>query len=418
MPESREMYDQTHEFRPTQPNERIFAIDAVRGVAIFGILVVNMIYFAWPFHAEVVGIELWSSTADLIAETAIRFFAEGKFITMFSLLFGLGFSMLITRAEKRGARVAPLFVRRLLVLLLIGLVHTLFIWVHDVLVYFALTGFILLLFRNREPRTLLRWAALFLAVPIVVAIVLAALAAVAAASPEAAAQMEAGIAEQRAMFERLYEQAFATYSTGTFAEVTVQRLADFSLEFIGGFIGSNLFLIAAMFLLGTWFGRQAMFSDVEGNIDRWRRLFRTALPIGVIASLVYTWASLAAEPLDLSWPFALRTAGMFIGGPALSLTYVATIVLASRREHVRRLLQPVANVGRFALSNYLLQSVICTTLFYGYGFGLMGRVGPAVGLAITVAIYALQLLLSSLWVRRFRYGPAELLWRRLTYRAV
>ncbi len=404
--------------RPTQPGERIFAIDAVRGVAIFGILVVNMMYFAWPFHAEVAGIELWSSTGDRIAEAAIRFFAEGKFITMFSLLFGLGFSMLITRAEARGARVAPLFVRRLLVLLLIGLVHTLFFWVHDVLVYFALTGFILLLFRNREPRTVLRWAAVFLAVPIVVTTALAALGVLAARSPEAAAQMEAGVAEQRALFAQLYEQAFATYSTGTFAEVTVQRLADFGLEFVGGFVGSSLFLIASMFLIGTWFGRESMFSNVDGNIERWRRLLRVALPVGAVASLAFAWVSLATEPTELSWPLALRTAGMFIGGPALCLSYVAAIVLASRHEFFRRLLQPVANVGRFALSNYLMHSVICTTLFYGYGFGLMGHVGPALGLALTAAIYVLQLVISSLWVRRFRYGPAELLWRRLTYRVV
>ena len=109
---------------------------------------------------------------------------------------------------------------------------------------------------------------------------------------------------------------------------------------------------------------------------------------------------------------------MFIAGPALCLAYVAAIVRACRSERVRRLLAPVAAVGRNALSNYLLQSVICTTLFYGYGFGLFGSIGPAVGLLLTIGIYVVQMIVSTYYIRRFRYGPAELLWRKLTYRAV
>lgn len=404
--------------KPVQAKERIFEIDAVRGLAIFGILVVNMIYFSWPFYGELAGMELWDTTADRLVEAGIRFFAGGKFITMFSLLFGLGFSMFISRAQEKGRPVVPLFTRRLLVLLLIGLVHTVFLWVHDVLVYFALTGFILLVFRRRESRTLLVWAAVFLAVPIVVTLAGISLGAFVQASPEAAAGMEGELEAQRARFEQLYEQAFAAYSSGTFLEVTRQRLVDFGVEFFGGFLGSSLFLIAPMFLTGLWFGRSNMFRDAAAHVDSWHRLLRTAAPIGIAGSLLFVWAHTTGDALTLSWKSLALVVGTYAGAPALSLTYVALVVLTVRTRFGRRAFEPVACVGRLALSNYLFQSLICTTLFYGYGFGLFGEIGPAVGLVLTVGIYVVQLFLSSLYLQRFRYGPAEFVWRKLTYRAV
>ncbi|TVQ27485.1 MAG: DUF418 domain-containing protein [Spirochaetaceae bacterium] len=405
--------------RPTQPNERVFAIDAVRGTAILGILVVNMMFFAWPFYKILtVGSFSGAGTIDRIAELAIWFFAESKFITMFSLLFGFGFSMLMVRAEKAGRSPARLFSRRLFVLLLIGLVHTILFWIHDVLVYFALTGFLLLLFRNRTNRTLLRWAVVFLALPVLFALIMTTLNTVVWTSPEAVAEFESGVTAQREMFEDFYAQAMTVYSSGTFLEITTQRVFDFIMEFIGGFLAGSVFLIMAMFLIGTVIGRRGMLQNPSAHLDSWRKLLRTAAPIGIIGSAVYTWAHAMTVPLALNWPSFFQTLGVYVGGPALSLAYVACIVLFVQSESGKRLFTPVAAVGRYALSNYLFQSVVCTTLFYGYGFGLFGQVRPALGLLLTLVIFSIQMGLSMLLVRRFRYGPAEWVWRKLTYQAL
>ena len=404
--------------RPTQPNERLFHVDALRGVAIFGILVVNMMYFAWPFYYELADIEIWSGTGNTIAQAVIWFFAESNFITMFSLLFGFGFFMLIRRAEARGQNVRSLFARRLLVLLGIGLVHTLFFWVHDVLVYFALVGFLLMLFRNKAPRSLTKWAVASLTVPILFLLVSGGLGALARTSPEGAAEMQAALGEQRELFTAMYDQAFDVYRSGSFAEITMQRTTDFVVEFVGGFLASSLFLIFAMFLTGLQFGKRGMLSDPDAHVETWKSILRWGMIVGVPTSALFTYTGFIGSSIDLGWAGMLHGTLVYVAGPALCLAYVAAIVLACRRERVRRLLAPVAAVGRNALSNYLLQSVVCTTIFYGYGFGLFGTIGPATGLFLTIGIYAVQMIISTYYIRHFRYGPAELVWRKLTYRTV
>ena len=161
-----------------------------------------------------------------------------------------------------------------------------------------------------------------------------------------------------------------------------------------------------------------MLQDPAAHLESWRKLLRSAAPVGIVGSAVYTWAHATGSRLALDWPAFFQSAGIYIGGPALSLTYVACIVLFVQSESGKRLLTPVAAVGRYALSNYLFQSVVCTTLFYGYGFGLFGRVRPALGLLLTIGIFWIQMGLSMLLARRFRYGPAEWVWRKLTYRTL
>jgi len=151
---------------PVPPAQRIEVVDILRGFAIFGILVVNMGFFAGPLLEAASGFPSWTSPADRIASTLITFLATGKFFTLFSTLFGLGLAIQMQRAEAKGVPIAPLNIRRLLVLLVIGIVHATLLWYGDILTYYALLGFVLLLFRDAEPRTLLRWAAILIALPI------------------------------------------------------------------------------------------------------------------------------------------------------------------------------------------------------------------------------------------------------------
>ncbi len=401
---------------PTAASERLIHIDVIRGFAVLGILTVNMMYFAWPAYHELVGIELSRSRADHLVENAVRLLAEGKFLTMFSLLFGVGVVMLLERAEAAGADARRLLVRRMVVLLGIGLIHTVFVWVHDVLVYFALIGFVLLLFRDTPAEELPRWIAVVLLLPVVGTLAIAGINTFTGRTAAGAAELQATVADQQAWFGELYKRAFEAYARGSYLQVTAQRLFDFAIEFVGGFLMSSFFLILAMFLTGLYIGRRGLLRDASSRLDWWKRTLKRAAPVGLLGSLLLTYGHWTGEPVARSWPLVMRAVGTFVGAPALCLVYVSALVLLMHRPLARSLLTPLAPVGRMALSNYLLQSLICTTVFYGYGFGLFGRVGPAQGLVLTVVIFGMQIVLSNIWLRILPYGPAELLWRRLTYR--
>ena len=430
------------ELAPTRPEDRLATIDAMRGVALFGILVVNMMYFAWPHYAAPAGIVPWSMPIDRIADGLVTFLFRHKFISMFALLFGYGLSAGAHRADGKGLPAARVLARRLAVLAGFGIVHAVFLWAHDILLYFALAGFVFLIFLRCSQITLLRWAAGILAIPVAVGLALAALPVV---SAETAGLLGEHVAEERAAYASRYEAAFEVYATGDYAAVTRQRLVDIRGKLLGGYAPARLALIVPMVLIGAWLQRKGFPFEPDGRMFRpgrgpvqetaarsprepdrveaaatssagGRRWMVAAGVAAVALSVAYALANVWTDPLELSWGLAARTAGTYVAAPVLCLTYVSLIAAALRSPTLRRLSRPVVAAGRLSLSHYLTQSLICTTLFYGYGFGLFGRVGPAAGLALAAGIYAGQVLAGALLLRRARYGPAEYLWRRLTYR--
>lgn len=206
------------------------------------------------------------------------------------------------------------------------------------------------------------------------------------------------------------------YSEGSFGEIATRhaqllyrrRTSPYSYL-------SNLREEFPLLLLGFFAGRRRIFQNLPAQLPFIRKVLWWGLGLG----LVCTSVSLVAQELpNPALPFLTKQLGNLlwaIGGPALCFFYASAIVLLAQRETWKRRLAPLAAVGRMALSNYLSQTVICVTIFYHYGLGFYGKVGPAVGLALTMLIFALQILLSLWWVRRFRFGPAEWLWRTLTY---
>jgi uncharacterized protein len=320
----------------------------------------------------------------------------------------------MTRARSGGAAFAPVYRRRLLVLLLIGLAHAVLLWPGDILVLYALLGFPLLLFRERGPRTVLVWAAISLVVPLLLLAGVFGLLEAGRATPEVGAEIERQLAQARTEFHALTEQAIQVYRHGSFAEITAQRIQDL-LFFYSGilFFAPHVF---GMFLLGLYAGRRGLFHDLSAHRPFFTRVLRWGLVLGLVGSAAYTLGMEAADRVEPTGPLLLAVAGLTVGGPALSLAYAAGLTLLVQRAAWRRLLAPLAAAGRMALSNYLLQSLIATTIFYGYGLGLYGQTGPVQHLGLAVAIFFLvQLPLSAVWVRRFRFGPAEWLWRSLTY---
>lgn len=399
---------------PVDAQGRIEIVDVLRGFAIFGILVVNMGMFSAPVYQVVVEGELFRGAADRAAHWLIRFFAEGKFYSLFSFLFGLGFSIQMARAESRGASFLPLYLRRILVLLLIGFAHAFLIWFGDILVTYAVLGVLLPLFRRRTDRTLFVWVVVLMLLPTLLYGSLASLIGLAQTSPGAAEQIEQQFAASEAQNQERLDRALRVYATGSPSEIQAQRTADVLYMYsVAPF--RNLPNIVAMFLLGLWAGRRRVFEDPVARRELAMKLLLWGLPLAILGNLIYAVASEISNPSKPSWMGTLAKAGFAFGGPALCFVYVAAIALLFERERWRARLAPLAAVGRTALSNYLLQSIVCTTIFNAHGFGLYGKVGPALGLLLAVAIVSVQIPLSQWWLSAFRFGPAEWIWRTLTY---
>ena len=395
---------------PITPHERIQIVDILRGVALFGILLVNMAFFK---SAWVIGQSPASPSprmVDRLADQAIALFAEGKFFTLFSFLFGFGFAIQLVRAQQRGVDFVPRFIRRLLLLLLLGLAHALLLWHGDILVSYAVIGGILILFRKRSPRALLIWAAtLLIGMTLLIGglIGLVEWGRTVPGGPEqiALAEREASAGTARHLVEDL-----RVYGGGSYAEIIAYRARSLPMAYAVLLFQAPPIL--AMFLLGLYAGKRGILHDVAAHTTLLRRVRFWGVSLGLLLSLlvviVEARAGVFTSALAQVFNFSLA-------GPVLSMGYAATIVLLARRSGWQARLAPLGAAGRMALTNYLLQSLICTTIFYGYGLGLFDRVGAAAGIGLALVFYALQIPFSVWWLRHFRFGPVEWLWRSLTY---
>ncbi len=400
---------------PVAAGERVAILDVLRGFAVFGILVVNMALFFSPMHLQVLNEPAITGPLDGLAHKLILFFAQGKFYSLFSFLFGMGLAVQMERATARGRKVAGFFARRMFWLLLIGLAHAFLLWFGDILVLYSLMGFALLLFHKCKPRTLAIWAVILLAIPILFAAGQTALfTMVQAAAPDGLAPQLAGLQEFEADLRAGAAAAYEAYSSGSWGDVFAARAGEWFLIFPFTLI-NFAWIILALFVLGLRFGKLRFFHRLEDNLPAIRRWIGPLFAVGLVLNLLLV---LLAERIEGMTP-SLGTLGFstlfVIAPPILSAAYVATICLLWQRPGGRRALSLLAPVGRMALSNYLMHSVVFTTVAYSYGLGLYGEISYLEGIGLTVAMFALQIPLSAWWLGRFRFGPLEWLWRSLSY---
>ena len=399
---------------PVQQTERVQIVDILRGFALFGILLVNMALFSRPFQSLLFPADPSMPWYDRAAEWLIHFLAEGKFYAMFSLLFGLGMVLLMAarpgprwavRSALRAAPAGPIADRpgpRVL------------IWPGDILILYALLGFPLILFRKARPRTLLIWAVILIAIPLLFTAASTGFLALGRAALEGAAQIDQAFAQTEARYLQDIARANRVYPDGSFLEITAQRVYDYGSMGLTSFfvLGFN---VLAMFLVGAYFGKRRIFNDVPAHRPLFRKLLVVGLIVGLAGNALYATMIMSSARFEPAGSLALATVAQGIGAPLLSLAYISAICLLALRPAWHRLLRVLAPVGQMALTNYLLESIICTLIFYGYGLGLFGKMGPAVGIVLTVAIFLLLIPFSHWWMKRFRYGPAEWLWRSMTY---
>lgn len=378
---------------PTTSTERIQTVDALRGFALFGILLVNMLGYIWPIQ-HIADVYTWNNLLDKLAFGFIMIFANCKFFPIFSFLFGLGLFMLMERVEARNERFVPLYLRRMVMLLVFGLLHALLFWWGDILHIYAALGIPLLLFRKAKPRIILLFSFVSIAFVFFVAFV-------------ADSQPSNDVAMTQANMLAAAEQTIQVYRQGTLAEIMRQHLADFNFA-----LSSNtpvlMPFVFAMFLLGLYAGKRGFFKNIPFYLPLFRRVQAMGLGIGLTIEI------LLLLPLPDLLEIVCNIMGIF-SRPLLGLGYIATIVLLSQKDTWHTCLAPLAVVGRMALTNYLLQTLIMTTILYSYGLRLYAQIEPAIGLLLTVVIYALQIPFSQWWLSHFHFGPMEWLWRSLTY---
>ncbi|MBA7557393.1 hypothetical protein ES705_50148 [subsurface metagenome] len=289
----------------------------------------------------------------------------------------------------------------------------LLLWAGDILVFYALFGFILILFKNVSNRKIFKWAIWLTLVPTILISLMVTVFWLFSQIPEAKSAMAVGIQQGIDEMHQLVEQASAIYSGGTFSEIVSVRIEEYQALLPG-----ILFfypVVLGMFLLGVWAARKGVISNYIGNLPLFRKIFWWGLGIGIVTNTLYVIAFRHATMIIPSGWSLLATSMHTFGGVSFGLCYVSVIVLlfATRKSvGFKGLLAPV---GRMALTNYLLHSIICAFLFHSYGFGLFGKVQVWQGIVLTIVIFSAQILFSRWWLNHFQFGPLEWLWRCLTY---
>ncbi len=394
---------------PVTADERILTLDVLRGLALLGVIISNMRWFGGlVFRFPAYRPHLQEFSLDSVVYHAVGIFVVGKAIATLSFLFGLGFSIQLFRAGQRGVPFVSVYCRRLAVLLTLGIVHMVLLWYGDILTMYALFGFMLLWASRRSDRTVVISAGLLIVgLPIALGVATTIIN-LNDASPQLALGARGRVDANAA--------TLAVFQGGTYAQIVRENLAQ-ARQFYEGMQGLANLQYLGLFLTGLYVGRRRVFERVAEHAAALRRIATWGVAIGICCGgvdaiiMIVVGRRVAFSRPDL----ALLMYVLFIGTFVQAAGYVATVTLLLRRPFWQRWLSPFAAVGRMALTNYLMQTVVCLFVFYGFGLGLVGRTGPALDLLIALVLYAVQIVLSRFWLAHFRMGPMEWVWRSATY---
>lgn len=381
--------------KPTGVNERIISIDVMRGFALLGIFVVNMLFFHSPY-IYINPYTWFQNPSDYETFKMIDIFVQGSVYPLFSMLFGYGLAMQFLKSTANGGPFAKFAVRRLTVLLIIGCIHAFLIWAGDILITYALAGFVLILMIRLKPIWLLLISIFLFLIPHGLLYGLVYLGSL--VEPNAMI-IYTGIQE--------IEASIVAYGQGSWGDIFSQRLADWLYMSGNGLIViSMLFTIVPFLLLGAAAAKWKL-------IERARELkvyWMITVLVMLIVGTVIKWLPYLLEA-------NLFTMGIqdTFGGPLQAIAYAGIIALVCTIPFGAKILSPISKVGRMSMTTYLMQSIIATTIFYAYGFGLYGKIDLSTGTWMAIGIYAFQVVFAEIWFTKFKQGPVEMLWRKLTY---
>jgi len=415
---------------PISSQERIVCIDALRGVAVLGILVMNVYAFAMPFMAysnpllmggtDPLNMGVWFFT---------HIFFDQKFLSIFAILFGAGLIVMSGRAEAKGVSFGRIFYRRQFWLLVIGMVHAYIIWFGDILFHYALVGMIAYLFRNRSPKALIVIACLILPVALLASygggvyvddlrlrageIVL-----LQEQGTELSDEQEKTLEELEEMDsflspseEDLREDV--TAYKGRYADALAFRVPVAVMMQTQAIFAFSIWRVGGLMLIGMAFMKLGIVSG-ERSSSFYRKFALIGYGLG-LPIMIFSALNAHAHQFDELYMFRIGMLPNYIGSILVAFGHIGIVMLIVKVGVLQKTMARFAAVGRMAITNYLMHSIILTTVFYGYGLGLYAEV-PRIGqMGFVIAVIVLQLVLSPWWLNRYRFGPVEWLWRSQTY---
>lgn len=401
---------------PVQANQREIFMDVLRGFAILGIFIANLgSGFSWyREEAHLTGPYLlpgWDHKMGFLHHMLI----EGKFYSIFSLLFGWGIALQFKRAQAAGVNALPTVRRRLLFMLLLGAVH-LMIWPGDIVFFYALLGFLLLPLRKFSNKTLVISGAVLILLPVLL---------YAAKSHWLWLNTPAELTYK--MGQKLDAQIMGTTSESDYAalmknaswwDVLKGNIAGFFYRYGYLFFVSRVPKVLGMFLIGYALGR----SDFYKNIAQHKKTIYLVIIAGLLIGLPSNFYLARYMTYYMGDYWNLQTKGLYqtifyaLGVAPLALAYVGLFMLSFQTTAGKKILSVIAPAGKMAFTNYIMQSLIGNFVFLGPGLGYMGQVGPVYYTLFGLIVFAFQVILSTIWLRYFNYGPLEWLWRSATYK--
>ncbi|MFB6366292.1 DUF418 domain-containing protein [Paenibacillus elgii] len=375
---------------------RLSVIDGLRGFSLLGILMANMLVFQYGIWGRGEMQFFALSSADSVVHNLVKIIVEGSFMPIFTFLFGFGMIKMKESMEAKGLKAGRHLARRFLMLLGLGLLHYTYLWEGDILAFYGITGFFLLMFMNRKAKTLLIWGTILLC--------LFGLLGLAPKAPDDPASKQ-----DRVRMEQYVKDTNLIYGTGTYEQIKHHRQTADPFGMDGLMIFFMLVLAPVftgpMFLFGMYAAKKQWFADPAGERSAYLKGMLIFLPAGLLLK--------SLKPLfpELGW----AGIGELLGGSILALGYIFGFALLCLTVKNSLWLRRFEAVGKLSMTNYLMQTAICTSIFYGYGLGLFDKLGVAVGCGLAVAIYLVQLFASAWYVKRFSFGPMERLLRMWTY---
>jgi uncharacterized protein len=396
---------------PVNISERSDILDVLRGFAILGILLDNIFGFSgWGFMLQSTRESLSTWPADGLLGLLELTFIKGKFYSLFSLLFGIGFSIILIRNEQKGINPLKIFYRRLFILLVFGAVHVFLLWDGDILFLYALVGLLLPAFRKCSDKTLIIWAVALIASPILIDAI------------KVLFHFKPGIYLEKIAISidngngiigdeyrnYLYKEGSGLTEWRNWQESGFFWRYQYILD------SNRIPKVLGMFLIGFWAGRKMIYANLENYVPLFKKLRKWGFIIGIPACIACTYFEI--DEKSVPQPMGLFDSLTYaLGVVPLSLAYVSSICLYWVKRKGATKWKLLAPAGRMALTNYLMQTILCIILFYGLGFGVGGNIGPVIFYPIAFGIYAIQILYSNFWFKYFNYGPLEWIWRMLTY---
>ena len=406
------MHSTTQVALPVLQNERSDILDVLRGFALFGVLLDNIFGFTgWGFLTLPMRETLSTWPVDGIVGLSELTFINGKFYSLFSLLFGIGFSIILVRNEQRGINPLKIFYRRLFILLLIGAAHLFLLWEGDILFLYALIGMILPLFRKFSDKALVITAAVLILSPIILDCIYILFQAKPGDGLERLAMrtdIKNGVPTDSTYANYLYKPGSG------FHEWRNWQASGWAYRYSYILDSNRIPKVLGMFLLGFYAGRKMMYLHLQNYVSLFKKLRLWGFVVGIPAAIACTYFEIFQKhipnPIGLT-----HTTSYALSVVPLSLAYTSVICLDWIKKKGNSKLKVLAPMGRMALTNYLMQTILGITIYYGVGLGFGGNIGPAIFIPIGLVVYAFQVLYSNLWFKYFNYGPFEWIWRMLTY---